>query len=82
MSKRKPTKAVPNFSARPLAERPQPVVDLIMAARLARRLGVSPVTFWRWRKMPGFPVGRRLCNHVYYSVSEVMAWIDGQQQAA
>jgi predicted DNA-binding transcriptional regulator AlpA len=53
-----------------------------MSARLARQLGISPVTFWRWRKMEDFPAGRRIRNHVYFSQSAVLAWLDRQQQAA
>ena len=55
-------------------------IDLMMSARLARQLGISPVTFWRWRKMEDFPAGRRIRNHVYFSQSAVLAWLDRQQQ--
>jgi predicted DNA-binding transcriptional regulator AlpA len=49
-------------------------IDLIMGARLARQLGISPTTFWRWRKAEGFPKGRRIRNHVFFSQSAVLAW--------
>jgi predicted DNA-binding transcriptional regulator AlpA len=86
MAKRKPTKTGPlaptrdATSVRPAIERG--TIDLIMGARLARQLGISPVTFWRWRKMDGFPSGRRIRNHVYFSRADVLAWLDCQQQAA
>jgi len=54
-------------------------LDWIMGARLARQLGISATTFWRWRKTAGFPTGRRIRNHVYFSRSDVQAWIDSQQ---
>jgi predicted DNA-binding transcriptional regulator AlpA len=64
-------------------EKPQaPMIDLIMAARLARALGISAVTLWRWRRMAGFPAPRKIRQHVYFSQREVLTWIDGQQQAA
>lgn len=56
-------------------------IDLMMGARLARALGIAPVTLWKWRKKPGFPTGRRIGQRVYFSVPEVQAWLD-QQQAA
>jgi predicted DNA-binding transcriptional regulator AlpA len=60
----------------------QTLIDLIMGARLARQLGIATTTFWRWRKMEDFPAGRRIRNHVYFSQSAVLAWLDRQQQAA
>jgi predicted DNA-binding transcriptional regulator AlpA len=87
MAKRKqPTKAVASLATRatpaPTSIKAQSPIDLIMSARLARQLGISPVTFWRWRKMEDFPAGRRIRNHVYFSQSAVLAWLDRQQQAA
>lgn len=66
--------------AAPAKQRSQ--IDLIMGARLARQLGISSVTLWRWRKMPDFPAARQIRQHVYFSQAEVAAWIDRQQQAA
>jgi predicted DNA-binding transcriptional regulator AlpA len=66
-------------------ERPEPAgadIDLIMAARLARQLGISTVTLWRWRNTEGFPLGRRIRNHVYFSQAAVLAWLNRQQHAA
>jgi predicted DNA-binding transcriptional regulator AlpA len=57
-------------------------IDLIMAARLARQLGISAVTLWRWRNTEGFPQGRRIRNHVYFSRAAVLEWLERQQQAA
>jgi predicted DNA-binding transcriptional regulator AlpA len=55
--------------------------DLIMGARLARQLGISPVTLWKWRQKPDFPTGRRIGQRVFFSVPEVQAWLDHQQAA-
>jgi hypothetical protein len=65
MAKRKSTKAVTKLATRAAAPaRPAKQqsysIDLIMGARLARLLGISAVTFWRWRKMEGFPAGLRM----------------------
>jgi predicted DNA-binding transcriptional regulator AlpA len=83
MRKRKHTKAVANSATRapalPLKELSP--IDLIMGARLARQLGISTTTFWRWRKIEGFPAGRRIRHHIYFSQSKVLAWIDRQQSA-
>lgn len=57
-------------------------LDLIMAARLARQLGISAVTLWRWRNTEDFPPGRRIRNHVYFSRADVQAWLDRQARAA
>jgi predicted DNA-binding transcriptional regulator AlpA len=57
-------------------------IDLIMGARLARQLGISSVTLWRWRKMADFPAARQIRQHVYFSQAEVAAWINRQQAAA
>ena len=78
----KRTKAASNFSTPGPPQKPKAAIDLIMAARLARQLGISTVTFWRWRQMEDFPPGRRIRQHVYFSQAEVLAWLDRQQQAA
>jgi predicted DNA-binding transcriptional regulator AlpA len=65
----------------PRKSEPQPI-ELIMAARLARQLGISAVTFWRWRQMEGFPAGLRLRNHVYFSQADVQGWLRQQQRVA
>ena len=77
MKKRKQAKANHLTSA-------QPAPDLIMAARLSKRLGVSDVTLWRWRhdERSGFPKGRRINRRVYFPWQEVADWIDRQQQVA
>jgi predicted DNA-binding transcriptional regulator AlpA len=58
--------------------------ELIMAARLSKRLGVSDVTLWRWRHdcRLGFPKGRRINRRVYFPWHEVAAWLERQQQTA
>jgi predicted DNA-binding transcriptional regulator AlpA len=59
-----------------------PTPELIIAARLSKRLGVSDVTLWRWRhdECSGFPKGRRINRRVYFPWREVAAWLDRQQQ--
>jgi predicted DNA-binding transcriptional regulator AlpA len=58
--------------------------ELIMAARLSEKLGVSSVTLWRWRhdERSGFPKGRRINRRVYFPWQEVAAWLERQQQVA
>jgi len=84
--RRKSTKDVANVATRTgTPDRPakeQSSIDLIMGARLARQLGISTTTFWRWRKLDDFPAGRRIRQHIYFSRSEVLDWLDRQQQAA
>jgi predicted DNA-binding transcriptional regulator AlpA len=54
-------------------------IDLIMGARLARQLGISPTTFWRLAKVERFPKVVGFRNHAFFSQSAVLAWIDRQQ---
>ena len=87
MAKQKSTKAVTNLATRAAAPaRPAKQqsysIDLIMGARLARQLGISAVTFWRWRQMEGFPAGLRIRNHVYFSQADVHGWLRQQQRVA
>jgi predicted DNA-binding transcriptional regulator AlpA len=83
MRKRQPTKTKANLltSAKSALVNPP---DLIMAARLSKRLGVSDVTLWRWRhdERAGFPKGRRINRRVYFPWPEVSAWLDHRQQVA
>jgi predicted DNA-binding transcriptional regulator AlpA len=83
MRKRQPTKAKANLVTSVKAAPVNPP-DLIMAARLSKRLGVSDVTLWRWRhdERAGFPKGRRINRRVYFPWQEVADWIDRQQQVA
>jgi predicted DNA-binding transcriptional regulator AlpA len=62
----------------------QPAPELIMAARLSKRLGVSNVTLWRWRHDERFcfPKGRLINRRVYFPWHEVTAWLERQQQVA
>jgi predicted DNA-binding transcriptional regulator AlpA len=57
--------------------------ELIMAARLSKRLGISTV-LWRWRHdtQLGFPKGRRINDRVYFPWHEVTAWLERQQKTA
>jgi predicted DNA-binding transcriptional regulator AlpA len=58
--------------------------ELIYAARLHRRLGISDVTLWRWRhdERLGFPKGRLINRRVYFPWHEVVAWLNRQKQVA
>jgi predicted DNA-binding transcriptional regulator AlpA len=62
----------------------EPAAELVIAARLSKRLGISTVTLWRWRHDPqlGFPKGRRINDRVYFPWHEVTAWLERQQQTA
>jgi predicted DNA-binding transcriptional regulator AlpA len=62
----------------------QPAPELIIAARLSKRLGVSNVTLWRWRhdELFGFPKGKLINRRVYFPWHEVAAWLERQQQIA
>jgi predicted DNA-binding transcriptional regulator AlpA len=92
MPKRNLTKAKANLATLP--KRPQGATmsvpppttepELVYAARLHRRLGVSNVTLWRWRhdERLGFPKGRLINRRVYFPWHEVAAWLDRQEQVA
>jgi predicted DNA-binding transcriptional regulator AlpA len=56
--------------------------DLVIAARLSRELGISPVSLWRWRRSRGFPPGTRINRRVYFSRSAVREWLASQQHDA
>jgi predicted DNA-binding transcriptional regulator AlpA len=56
--------------------------DLVIAARLSRELGISTVSLWRWRHLPGFPTGTRIHRRVYFSRLAVREWLASKQQAA
>jgi predicted DNA-binding transcriptional regulator AlpA len=83
MRKRQPTKANANQATSTMPAPANPP-DLIMAARLSKRLGVSDVTLWRWRhdERAGFPKGRLINRRVYFPWHEVAAWLERQQQVA
>jgi predicted DNA-binding transcriptional regulator AlpA len=86
MLKCKSTNAEPNLAPckRQPADEPAAATkfDLEIATRLSRELGVSPVTFWRWRHLPGFPPGTRINRRIYFSRSAIREWLDKQQDAA
>lgn len=87
MLKRKQAKPAVKFSERPQdssthsSANPRKL-DLVIAARMSRELGISPVTFWRWRRSLGFPPGTRINRRVYFSRSAIRDWLDRQQRAA
>jgi predicted DNA-binding transcriptional regulator AlpA len=81
MAKRKHKTALSRREATDTHRKRQSGIELIMGARLARKLGISSVTFWRWRQMKGFPAGLRIRNHVYFSPADVQAWLDRQEKA-
>jgi predicted DNA-binding transcriptional regulator AlpA len=78
---RRPTKRLNNPAIRP---QPPVAPELIIAAKLCRRLGVSIQTLYRWRHDPlsGFPQGRRINHRVYFEWTAVYAWLDQQQRVA
>jgi hypothetical protein len=45
-------------------------------------LDISAVTLWRWRKKDGFPVAKSIHGRLYFSLDEVMAWLEQQPDAA
>ncbi len=84
MRQRKPTKPISSLAVH-RRQPNQPAAgkfDLEIAARLSRELGVSVVTFWRWRQSSGFPTGTRINRRIYFSRSAIREWLDRQQQAA
>jgi predicted DNA-binding transcriptional regulator AlpA len=68
------------MEAQPSLLQPQ----LLIAARLSKRLGVSAVTLWRWRhdERLGFPKGRRINDRVYFEWPAVCAWLYQQKKVA
>jgi predicted DNA-binding transcriptional regulator AlpA len=84
MRKAKSIDAKANFSTKVKELTAAPPPDLIMAARLSKRLGVSDVTLWRWRhdERTGFPKGRLINRRVYFPWHEVTAWLERQQEIA
>jgi len=85
--RKRSAKRIVNFSdsARASASHPTTTsvtLDLVIATRMSRELGISPVTFWRWRHSLGFPPGTRINRRIYFSRSAIRGWLDRQQQAA
>jgi predicted DNA-binding transcriptional regulator AlpA len=58
--------------------------ELMMAARLSKRLGISAVTLWRWRhdKDLGFPKATVINHHSFFDWREVAAWLARLQRTA
>jgi predicted DNA-binding transcriptional regulator AlpA len=55
---------------------------IIRPAKVARILGISKSTLWRWRRKPGFPAAVRLGETmVGWRHSEIQAWIDDLPRA-
>ena len=83
MQKRKPTKARDNLATRSAPLAPTEL-ELVYAAKLQRRLGISDVTLWRWRhdERLDFPKGRLINRRVYFPWHEVAAWLERQRQVA
>ena len=89
MRKWKPTRAMDSLATKKVpatiaASATASETELIYAARLQRRLGISNVTLWRWRHDDrlGFPKGRLINRRVYFPWHEVAAWLDRQQKVA
>src|SRR5262245_59002773 len=58
--------------------------ELIPAPKLRAKLGISPVTLWRWRhdKYGGFPAAKVINGRLYFPVTAVLAWLAKQGDAA
>ncbi len=58
------------------------LVAFLRAAQMAKMLGVSKATFWRWSARPGFPQpSRPTTGSTLFPVREVLAWVKSQQEA-
>jgi predicted DNA-binding transcriptional regulator AlpA len=58
--------------------------NLVPAPKLRAKLGISPVTLWRWRhdKEAGFPPAKQINGRLYFSEAAVTEWLERQPQAA
>lgn len=82
MRKRKAENAAVNLAKGTSRPKEPAEFDLVIATRLSRELGISPVSLWRRRRLPGFPTGTRIHRRVYFSRLAVREWLASQQQAA
>jgi predicted DNA-binding transcriptional regulator AlpA len=58
--------------------------DLIPGPKLRAKLGISPVTLWRWRhdETSGFPAAKLINGRLYFPVGAVSDWLAKQPEAA
>jgi predicted DNA-binding transcriptional regulator AlpA len=58
--------------------------DFIPGPKLRAKLGISPVTLWRWRhdEENGFPIPKVINGRLYFPVAAVTAWLASQADAA
>ncbi len=54
---------------------------LLSIEELAEYLGVPLTTIYDWRVDGKGPCGVRVGRHVKFTVSDVLAWIDGQRES-
>ena len=54
---------------------------LLSIEDLAEYLGVPVTTIYDWRVDGKGPCGIRVGRHVKFTVSDVLAWIDGQRES-
>lgn len=47
--------------------------DLITAEECYKRLKITPMTGWRWRRLQKLPPSRSIGRRIYFSWAEVMA---------
>jgi predicted DNA-binding transcriptional regulator AlpA len=58
--------------------------DLIPGPKLRAKLGISPVTLWRWRhdETSGFPAAKVINGRLYFPVGAVSDWLAKQPEVA
>ena len=57
---------------------PEEAPGLLSAREMATRLGVHPVTFYRWSRGPGFPRVHVGPHAVRFDFAAVSQWLGGQ----
>jgi predicted DNA-binding transcriptional regulator AlpA len=59
-------------------------IELISGPKLRAKLGISPVTLWRWRhdEEGGFPAAKVINGRLYFPVGAVSDWLAKQPVVA